>query len=322
MVKRGTDTHVSRKPGRRWLLLIHRIPARPSYLRVKIWRHLQRLGAVPLKDSVYVLPATAEAREDLSWVLRDIVQGGGDGALAQASLLEGLSDAQVTSAFRAARDADYQRVEQEARRLLARRSATLPGLLGPITRLRRRVAEIAAIDFFHAARRTTVTKLLDELQRRAVAPAPRLDPRSSLSRPRGKVWVTRSDVHVDRIASAWLIRRFIDRAARFRFSPTRATRSSKDELRFDMFDGEFTHEGDLCTFEVLARRFGVTDPSVQSIAELVHDLDLKDARYGRPETAGLALAIDAIRAAHRGDPQRIERGRRLLDDLYELYRRR
>ncbi len=136
-----------------------------------------------------------------------------------------------------------------------------------------------------------------------------------------RTWVTRTGIHVDRIASAWLIRRFVDPQARFKFVDPKSYAHKQGELRFDMFDGEYTHEGELCTFEVLLQRFELADAGLKPIAEVIHDVDLKDEKYARPETAGLAQVINAICMAHRQDDERLRRGSALFDDLYELYRR-
>ena len=134
-----------------------------------------------------------------------------------------------------------------------------------------------------------------------------------------RVWVTRRGVQVDRIASAWLIRRFIDPKARFKFVAPQGYVPKADELRFDTFDGEFTHEGDRCTFEVLTLRLGRTDPALTALAEIVHDIDLKDSKFGRPESSGLALAFSGIAAGDASDETRLEKGGALLDGLYRHF---
>ena len=137
---------------------------------------------------------------------------------------------------------------------------------------------------------------------------------------RNRTWVTRSGVRVDRMASAWLIRKFIDPRARFKFVPAHGYQPQQGELRFDMFEGEFTHDGHLCTFEVLLDRFGLGDPALRVIAEIVHDIDVKDARYAREEAPGMARVVAGIAAAHADDEVRLERGAALFEDLYTLHR--
>jgi hypothetical protein len=137
----------------------------------------------------------------------------------------------------------------------------------------------------------------------------------------GRTWVTREGVHVDRIASAWLIRRFIDPDARFKFVPSRGYKPRPGELRFDMFEAEYTHVGEECTFQTLLRRFGLRDRALRAIGEVVHDIDCKNDQFNRPETAGIASLIRGIAAAHTDDRKRFERGAAVLDDFYEFFRK-
>ena len=138
----------------------------------------------------------------------------------------------------------------------------------------------------------------------------------------GRTWVTRTGVHVDRIASAWLIRRFIDPEARFKFVPAKGYAPDTGELRFDMFEAEFTHEGDRCTFEALLSRTGLSDPALSAIGEIVHDIDLKDEKFGREEAAGIRTLVAGICAPDRDDAERIARGSAVFDDLYESFRKK
>jgi hypothetical protein len=279
---------------------------------------------------VYALPSSDQAHEDLNWVLREIVEGGGDASLVEARFIEGLGDDQVKEMFRAARDAEYQDVANEARELARRvpRKAELSeekrAELEPLlARLRKRVADIAAIDFFHGRAREPVEGLVRDLAERLAPPEPQPEkPRAVVEKPRGRTWVTRTGIHVDRMASAWLIRRFIDSDAKFKFVAAREYRHKEGELRFDMFDGEYTHKGELCTFEVLLRSFEITDAALLRIADVIHDIDLKVETYGRPETPGIEQVINAIATAHRQDEARLARATALFDDLYELFRRK
>jgi hypothetical protein len=318
----------AKEPG--WLLLIHQIPPKPNYFRVKIWRRLQRLGAVGIKNSVYALPSSEQAHEDLNWVLREIVEGGGDASLVEARFIEGLSDEQVKEMFRAARDAEYQEIAAEARDLAQKlpKKGEVPDekraeIEPVVARLQKRVADIASIDFFHGRAREPASGLLQDLADRLAPPEPtRVEETHPVEKPRGRTWVTRTGIHVDRMASAWLIRRFIDPDAKFKFVTAREYRHKPGELRFDMFDGEYTHKGELCTFEVLLRGFEITGAALRPIAEIVHDIDLKVDTYGRPETAGFELFVNAIAMAHRDDDVRLSRAGAMLDDMYELYRRK
>jgi hypothetical protein len=313
----------------RWLLLVHQIPAKPDYLRVKVGRRLQKIGAVALKKTVYVLPRSDAAREDFEWVRREIAGAGGDAMVIDAALAAGVSDSDVEDLFRRAREADFVALAEIARASLRslgkkriaddRRRA----LLAHVARLEKQLEDIVAIDFFGAPSREPTRALLVDLRRRAETPlaeaAPASDPNE---RPRGATWVTRAGVHVDRIASAWLVRRFVDADARFKFVPPKGYAPEPGELRFDMEHAEHTHEGDECTFEVLARRFSVTEPGVRALAEIIHDIDLKDGKYGRPETDGVATAIAGIALVHRDDDARIAAGSALFEALLAAFARR
>jgi hypothetical protein len=319
--------------GDRWLMLIHQLPAKPAYLRVKIWRRLQVLGAILVKNSVYALPASAEAQEDLEWLLREIQDGGGQGMICEARLVDGMTDQEVRALFDAARDADYEEIANEARELsngLANEPAAqiVAASKAKLAALRTRLASVNAIDFFGANGRETVDGLLAALESRVEeldAPAEQdAVPVSAipLANLADRTWVTRTGVHVDRIGSAWLIRRFIDPTARFKFVPAKGYTPDDGELRFDMFEAEFTHEGDRCTFEVLVDRAGLQkDRALAAIAEIVHDIDLKDAKFGRPEAEGIRTLIAGICSGTGNDEERLARGATLFEDLYRSFAR-
>jgi hypothetical protein len=312
-----------------WLLLIHQLPPQPAYFRVKIWRRLQAMGAVAVKGAVYALPLDEQTQEDFRWLVQEITAGGGEAALCEARFIDGLSDQQVRALFDAARDADYDALAKEAG-ALADEFAAQPEKLGEsqrqLARLRRQLTQVVGIDFFGANGRQAAEAALAAVEARLAQPE--LEGRAEdsmieeegLRGLHGRTWVTREGVHVDRIASAWLIRRFIDPEASFKFVPSKGYVPQEGELRFDMFQAEFTHEGDRCTFEVLSERAGLDDPAVRIIGEIVHDIDLKDAKFGREETAGIAGLIGGIVLAHQGDEQRLARGAALFDDLYRHFR--
>jgi hypothetical protein len=315
--------------GTRWLLLIHQIPPKPDYLRVKIGRRLQRIGAVAVKNSVYVLPHRGSSLEDFQWVRTEIVDGGGDASICQAAFVDGLTDSGIEQVFREARDADYAEVAEAARELrVSLRKRELTGhsparAEDELARLRKRFTAIVSTDFFGAAGRMmaedTLRSVTEELSPRAMNSASSVAPDSDAAAYRGRTWVTRADVFVDRMASVWLIRRFIDRDARFKFVEEGTYKPVRGELRFDMFEGEFTHEGDSCTFETLLHRFRLDDPGLRAIAEVVHDIDLKDEKFARDDAAGLERVFAAIAAAAADDMARVERAAQVLDDLHALF---
>lgn len=315
----------------RWLLLIHQLPAKPAYLRVKVWRRLQALGAVAVKNAVYALPANEQTQEDFEWVLKEITEGGGEAMICEAQLIDGVSDQEVRSLFTAARDGDYEAIAKEARVLTEALRQDLNAKTkvegrAQLTRLKAKLAQVVAIDFFGANGRETVDGLLTGLETKltegtAVETSENgaAHQTAALAHLKDRTWVTRQGVHVDRIACAWLIRRFIDPGARFKFVSGKGYAPSFGELRFDMFEAEFTHEGDRCSFEVLLGHAGLTDPALQAIAEIVHDIDLKDGKFGRDETGGIKALIAGVAMAHRSDEERLTRGGAIFDDLYEHF---
>src|SRR5437667_8626884 len=243
---------VSDTASGRWLLLFHHIPPKPDYVRVKVWRRLQRIGAVPVKNSVWVLPYNDQAVEDFRWLLQEIVAGGGEGSVCRGDFVDGLSDRDVEGLFHKARAADYAAIARDAKSL-ARKAAPVD-----VARLDHRLAEVAAIDYFHAPNRKKAGRVVAHLEARARRPPlpekHRVRAGRRAGRMRGRTWVTRRGVFVDRIASAWLIKRFIDPAARFKFVAPEGYSPRKGELRFDLVEPVYTHEGDRCTFERRLRR--------------------------------------------------------------------
>lgn len=324
---------VERSDGR-WLLLIHQLPPKPAYLRVKVWRRLQSLGAVAIKNSVYVLPKTDGTLEDFQWVAREIVKDGGEATICAASFVEGLADEQVQALFQAARGADYNQFAEDARELLN----SVPGRSGntksedrsafqaDLNRLRKRLAALAALDFFAAPGRSAAEAVMLQLESRlrpspAHLPGKGKAPALDIAAFKGRTWVTRKGVFVDRIACAWLIRRFIDPQAAFRFVSGKRHQPNPGEVRFDMFDGEFTHEGDLCSFEVIVKRFFPKDQALGELGKIVHDLDLKDGKFHKPETAGVGSLIKGLALTHPSDAKRLESGAVVFDHLYACFGR-
>jgi hypothetical protein len=296
--------------GARWLLLIHHLPGKPDYLRVKVRRRLARLGAVPLKNSVYILPDTEASREDFQWLLREIVGGGGEAALCASDLVDGVTDAEIRALFRRERDVEYTAIIEAATGALAGQSAPSPAQHAA---LERRLRDTMAIDFFEAANRT---KAITAVAAMASSRARTTSPLNAGQRPMSGVWVTRRGIKVDRIGSAWLIRKAIDPQARFKFVDPAGYEPDAGELRFDMFDGEYTHEGPRCTFETLLSRFELADPALVALGEIVHDVDCKDALFDRAEAPGLAAFVQGLAATITDDVVRLERGSMMFDALY------
>lgn len=314
-------------PRTRWILFMPTLPAKPASVRVKIWRRLQAIGAVNLRGAVYALPRRDECVELFEWLAKELRSLGGQASLCEGTFLESTTDEDIVHRFVEARSAEYAKVLVAAKALATKLKAKrIPAdrrsaITEQHAKLSQRFAEIVAIDFLDAPGRVAAEELLAAIQR-SVSRDGTSGAASSLAhvaRPRGATWVTRTGVHVDRIASAWLIRRFIDPQARFKFVPAKGYVARAGELRFDMFEAEFTHVGDRCTFEVLLERMGLADPALNAIGEIIHDLDLRDRKYGREEAAGVRSAVDGICTIAHDDDQRIAAASAMLDGLHSYF---
>lgn len=318
-----------------WLLCIHNIPPKPSYLRAKAARRLATLGAVPLKNAVYLLPDGERQRDALLWLTREIEEGGGRAFVCGAGFNLGenfMTDTQVKSLFIEAREAQY-------RVLLAEAQPVFETLKNPhesdeqhkqevavwLAQLRAQFEAVVALDFFGASGREAVEGVLAGTERwlRLATngdPLPAQNKEAlDLQQYQKRTWVTRPGVHVDRIATAWFIRRYIDAAAYIRCDGVVKTPS---DVRFDMAEAEFTHEGEECTFEVMVRRFGfASDKALAAMCAVIHDIDLDEARPTRPESPGIAALMLGITLHTDNDEERLEQGFRILDTLLEYYKR-
>jgi hypothetical protein len=314
---------------RRWWVLAFQLPAQPAYARVKIWRRLQAVGAASFKNALYLMPATDEALEDFEWTLREVRDAGGEGLILEARAVQGFTDEEIIAIFDSAREEQYLALAEEIRAYTARfdRKRDRPNTVETAAqhaRFHTRLSAIEAIDFFQANGREQVRAVLRELEPDSTVETSGAEPAvesEKLMSLKGRTWVTRANVHVDRMASAWLIRHWIDPEARFKWVTERHYRPTAAEIRFDMYEAEFTHEGDRCTFEVLVGRLEVNDAALNAIAEIIHDLDLKDQKYDRKETAGVRQLLAGIVASQSSDDARIERAANLFDDLYHSFER-
>ncbi len=319
-----------------WILLIHQLPARPTNLRVRIWRKLQKLGAVAIKNSVYVLPANDKTHEDFQWLKQEIESAGGEAAVFRAGSVEGATDQEIINAFRGARDAEFSAVAAELDGLTGRireqsrakhlSPARLATLETELDRLHTELERVVANDFFESQGRAFALKAYERCQkaiRNSQTPAtksPAVGKSGSLSISdyQNRRWVTRRNLHIDRLASAWLISQFIDKRPRFYFVEDGQT--IEGATPFDMFGAEFTHHGDDCTFETILKRFGLTGVrGLRQIAEIVHDVDLKDDKFNRLETAGLRAIIDGFSESLRDDRKLLQQSSIIFDGLFALF---
>jgi hypothetical protein len=303
-----------------WVVFSYSLPsAGRSSPRVAVWRRLRALGAVSPKGGVHVLPAREDSVEAFQWLAQEVEHAKGEALLMRVERFEGVSDPQLIALFREARTEDYASLDERAADL--EKIVTGARTRNPrddtrarelLARLRREHAEIARIDFFNSPAGAQLASRLARIEE-ALAPGRPDHPRVDQAAPasyRNKRWVTRPSPHVDRLACAWLIRRFIDPRAVIRYS----TAAAPGEVPFDMAEGPFSHRGNLCTFEVMAQTFALDDPGVRAMAEIVHEVDLRDGRYARAEIAG----VDAVLRGWQGlsDAEREAHGIALFEGLY------
>ena len=321
-------------PQRRlWLLFVHQLPATPSHLRVRTWRRLQRIGALALKQAVHVLPDSATAREHFEWLKVEVTSAGGDASVFSGDCLDRWADDALVDEFRRSRQDAYGALAGEIDGALNRVQAKRPprgGRRPSVRRLvegfRERLSALEHIDFFGSAGRERVVTLLRQLEGHmsGAGAGPSTPGAGSADRTdyTQRLWVTRPRPGVDRMSSAWLIRRFIDPGARFAFAADRDRLPGTDAVPFDMFGVDFSHHGDACTFETLCTVFGLRDAALPSIAALVHDLDLKDDRFGAPDAGTVEALIEGLQLATTDDDQLLERGIVLFESLYQAFLQR
>jgi len=319
-----------------WILLIHQLPPRPTNLRVRIWRKLQKLGAVAIKNSVYVLPANEKTNEHFQWLKQEIQSAGGEAAVFRAGSVEGKTDDEIIKAFRSARDEEFAAIAAEFDGLTGRiREQTRAKHLSParlaaheteLDKLHAELELVIANDFFESKARADALKAYDRCQKAIrTSHTPAKKALNTARRPgvlsvadyQSRRWVTRRNLHIDRLASAWLISRFIDRRPRFYFVGD--DEALEGAIPFDMFGAEFTHQGEDCTFETLLKRFGLTDVrGLGDLAQIVHDVDLKDDKFNRLEAAGLNAVISGMSENLHDDRQLLQQSGVIFDGLFAL----
>jgi hypothetical protein len=321
----------------KWLLLVHQLPPQPSNFRVRIWRKLQQLGAVSIKNSVYVLPLNEKTNEDFQWLKQEIESLGGEATVFHADSVEGAMDEEIVAVFRQEREKEYKRLTAEldgltGKILEQRRGSHLTaGRIGKhadeLDKLHKELEGVVAIDFFDTPSRVSSLKAYEKCLK-AIHESQDRDKKSGESGSsktgeldaaayQGKRWITRRNLHIDRLASIWLIKRFIDKRPRFSFVAENSKTS--DGVRFDMYGAEFTHVGEDCTFETLIKRFGLNqDSGLSALAEIVHDIDLKDNKFNRSEAAGINAIIRGLGDSLKDDRQLVRHSKPLFDGLYEL----
>ena len=315
----------------RWLMLLTSLPPTPTRHRVGVWRKLQRMGAVRLRGAGWILPETPETTELFQWLVQEIQSFRGEATLLRVDRVETMTDEMIATLFHKARAPEYQAVMQGSREILrhldryqGNHRRAIPRLRGKLDGLKRELDRVQAIDYLKAPVGARARTLWETTAKRLRAAETR--PRATIGRhrtslpPRGSTWVTRPRPHIDRIASAWLIKRFCDPDARFAFAD--AADAARKGIPFDVLGADFGHHGEDCTFETLVRRFGIKDRRVKVIAEIVHEADLHDGKFTRNEATGLDLAINGLVEATPDDDELLARGMGIFEGLYAVLKQK
>jgi hypothetical protein len=314
-----------------WLLFFYSVPSKPVASRVKIWRRLAKAGAVQLKGAVYILPYNEEHLELCQWLISEVIAMKGEGSFVKVDKVETMTDKEIIALFNHQREKDYISIEKRLEELERKINSIRKG--GSIQHIRRLTAQfnkhlkefedIKKIDFFGSKTGTTLKKKIEILQKEikgiskpAVKPVPSVVSRD-IEDYQNKTWATRKNPFVDRMASAWLIKKFIDKKALFKFIDEKDLEGlGKGFVAFDIRGGVFTHIGDMCTFEVLIKAFGLKDKPLKKIAEIVHELDIKDEKYSSAEAKGIENILLGIRKTAKDDLEAIEKGMAVFEMLY------
>lgn len=316
-----------------WLLFFYSVPSRPVSNRMRIWRKLAKTGAVQLKGAVYILPFNDEHYEFLQWLVSEISAVKGEAAVVSIEKIDTMKDAEIVAFFDQQRAGDYKRLEKSfddlGRRLSSIQKGAKPqnvkGISDQFVKLQKEFEDIKRIDFFSSREGSALSekiklinadlKIVSGAETRHERPAA-----LTLKSPadyQNRTWITRKRPFIDRMASAWLIKRFIDRDAAFDFIDEKDIDTiDKGFVTFDVRGGEFTHSGDMCTFEVIVKSFGLRDKTLRKMAEIIHDLDMKDDKFNAVEAKGMEHILEGIRRTAKNDRDALEKGMTVLEMLY------
>lgn len=295
-----------------WLLLVFSLPAKGASQRVDVWRKLQRYGMLPLRSSGYVLPNSAANQERMEWLATAIRTYKGQASVVHVRHFDDLPAERLKALFNEARSHDYRKLLHEAKKYLALPSNRRPA--GTLKRIRRKFLELQDIDFFDNPLRARIDELLSRADESESKKSGR-NGKSKFTEYTSRLWITRSRPGIDRVSSAWLIRRFVDPKARFVFAADPSTHP--DAIPFDMFSSKgFGHRGEDCTFETLCKEFAIRDTKVKRIAQVIHDADLGDEKFGREEGKGLDRVLNGWAKQDLPDEELLKRGMELIEGLY------
>jgi hypothetical protein len=301
-----------------WLLLLFRLPATHQAERVSIWRKLKKSGAIQIQTSTYVLPDESPRYESFQWLTQEIRSAGGDATLVRAREIEGLPNEKLIELFNSARAKEYATLRELLRGLTRHRKTRTSSTFGDkLDRVRKQFRQVRQTDFFNCPRAQDVEMLLRKME--GTQPGEASVPRLSVQDYRGRTWVTRPRPEIDRVGSAWLIRKFIDSKAKFIFAKKMPANSRA--VSFDMLDADFSHHGEDCTFETVLKRFRIQDKAAHQIGEMIHDADLDDDKFERTECIGIDRVLKGWAREGISDQEILRRGFQCFDALHAFLRR-
>jgi hypothetical protein len=286
-----------------WLVLLFSLPRAQASGRVDVWRRLKKSGALALESGGYVLPNSQENRERLEWLAESVRHYKGTAQVMTVESFGELSAAELKNKFIYARSEDYSEI-------LAAAKKAKPGDQTEISRLRKRLQDVIAIDQFGGAMRERAERALGNKSAGEIPGATKPTTRQEF---RNRIWQTRPRPGIDRSASAWLILNYIDAKARFKFGSV----PMANTVTFDMYQpGGFGHHGDECTFETLLREFKLSSKPLRVLGEMIHDADIKDEKYGRTEAVTVDKILKGWAAKGMADAELLSKGMELIDGLY------
>jgi len=301
-----------------WLLLLLRLPATHKAERVAIWRKLKKSGAIQIQTSTYVLPDEPARYESFQWLTQEVRSAGGDATLVRAREIEGLPNEKLIELFNTARAKEYATLRELLRAFSHRRKTRSSPTFGDkLDRVRKQFREIRQTDFFNCPRAQDVEMLLRKME--GTQPGEASVPKVVTRDYRGRTWVTRPRPEIDRVGSAWLIRKFIDPKAKFVFA--KRIRANDRVVSFDMLEADFSHQGDDCTFETLLKRFRIQDKMLRKMGEMIHDADLDDDKFERTECIGIDRVLKGWAREGISDQEILRRGFQCFDALHAFLRR-
>jgi hypothetical protein len=316
----------------KWLVFFYSVPSKPVSSRMKIWRRLIKAGSLPFKGAAYILPFSEEHYEFCQWLVSEVDALGGEAAFISTEKIETMRDKELIDLFDKQREKDYQDIEKRSEAIEIKIQSIKKGSGGQtkktteaFNKLLKEFETVRKIDFFSSKTGAIIKKKLDALQAELTsinAASTGIQSRAitlkSVADYQGRIWVTRKRPFIDRMASAWLIKKFIDKKAAFRFADEKEIEQpGKKTVAFDVMGGEFTHIGDMCTFEVMAKAFGLNEKKVKKIAAIVHELDIKDDKYKTAEARGIEEILTGIRKTAKSDADALEKGMAIFEMLYE-----